>query len=344
MSVKTASGTDDSDVSVEAKSRQRNGKGGIAQFTRRVPHLGLLCVLALVAIVVGTQSDAFFTGDNLLNVARQVSVAAVIAAALTLVMTAGGMDFSMGSNVYVIAAFAAQLIHAGTSVTVTVLASVALATAIGLVNGLVITYSNVAPFVVTLATATILDGVSLIVLDGRTVSSGDALSGLGSGYTLGLPNLTLLAAVVLGITALTMKYTTFGRDLFAIGGNEHVARLSGIAVNRDKLLLYAAAGALSGLAGVMLLSRLVSSSPSPGGGLMLELGAVAAVVIGGTSLAGGHGTIAGTVLGVVLLGVVANALNLLQISSFYQPVAVGTVLVIAAVANQLQKSRQGQGH
>ncbi|MCJ0869641.1 ABC transporter permease [Streptomyces sp. AP-93] len=316
-----------------------SGKGGLLARAQQIPHFGLLGVLALVAIVVGTQSGAFFTGDNVLNVVRQVSIAAVIAAALTLVMTAGGMDFSMGSNVYVIAAFAAQLIHSGTSVTVTILTSIALATVIGLVNGLIVTYTNVAPFVVTLATATILDGVCLVVLDGKTVSSGDALSGLGAGHTLGLPNLTLLAVVVLAITALIMKYTTFGRDLFAIGGNEHVARLSGIGVNRNKLVLYAAAGALSGLAGIMLLSRLVSSSPSPGGGLMLQLGAVAAVVIGGTALAGGHGTVAGTVLGVLLLGVVANALNLLQISSFYQPVSVGTVLVIAAVANQFQKSR-----
>ncbi|MFE6282230.1 ABC transporter permease [Streptomyces sp. NPDC057877] len=321
--------------------RPEHRQGGPLAILHRVPHLGLLVVLVAVAVVAGTQSDAFFTDANLLNVLRQVSVTAVIAAALTLVMTAGGMDFSMGSNVYVITAFAAQLIHAGTSVTVTVLASIALAMGMGLVNGLVVTYTAVAPFVVTLATATILDGVSLIILDGKTVSIGDSLSGLGTGETAGLPNLTLVALVVLVLTALLMKYTTFGRDLFAIGGNEHVARLSGISVNRDKLVLYAAAGALSGLAGIMLLSRLASSSPTPGAGLMLQLSAVAAVVIGGTSLAGGHGTVVGTVLGVVLLGVVANSLNLLQISSFYQPVSVGTVLVLAAIANQMQKSRHG---
>ncbi|MGW0911028.1 ABC transporter permease [Streptomyces sp. NPDC002784] len=325
---------------VEQPAPRRDGEqGGLLAAVQRIPHLGLIAVLILVAGFTATQSDAFLTQDNLVNVLRQVSVTAVIAAALTLVMTAGGMDFSMGSNVYVVAAFAAQLLHNGTSVTVTVLASVALAMAIGLVNGLVITYTNVAPFVVTLATATILDGVQLVVLDGKTVSGGDALSGLGAGYFIGLPNLTWLALIVLALTALVMKYTTYGRDLFAIGGNEHVARLSGISVHRNKLLLYAGAGALSGLAGIMLLSRLVASSPSPGGGLMLQLSAVAAVVIGGTALEGGRGTVVGTILGVVLLGVVANSLNLLQISSFYQPVSVGTVLVIAAIANQLQKSR-----
>lgn len=319
--------------------RQESAKGGLLAGVQRIPHLGLILVLVLVAGFTATQSDAFLTQDNLINVLRQVSITVVIAAALTLVMTAGGMDFSMGSNVYVIAAFAAQLLHNGSSVAVTILACIALAMAIGLVNGLVITYTKVAPFVVTLATATILDGVQLVILDGKTVSGGDALSDLGAGYFIGLPNLTWLALIVLALTAVVMKYTTYGRDLFAIGGNEHVARLSGIGVNRNKLLLYAGAGALSGLAGVMLLSRLVASSPSPGGGLMLQLSAVAAVVIGGTALEGGRGTVVGTILGVVLLGVVANSLNLLQISSFYQPVSVGTVLVIAAIANQLQKSR-----
>ncbi|MGV9455566.1 ABC transporter permease [Streptomyces sp. NPDC003635] len=319
--------------------RQESARGGLLATAQRIPHLGLILVLVLVAGFTATQSDAFLTQDNLINVLRQVSITAVIAAALTLVMTAGGMDFSMGSNVYVVAAFAAQLLHNGGSVAVTILACIALAMAIGLVNGLVITYTKVAPFVVTLATATILDGVQLVILDGKTVSGGDALSDLGAGYFAGLPNLTWLALIVLALTAVVMKYTTYGRDLFAIGGNEHVARLSGIGVNRNKLLLYAGAGALSGLAGVMLLSRLVASSPSPGGGLMLQLSAVAAVVIGGTALEGGRGTVVGTILGVVLLGVVANSLNLLQISSFYQPVSVGTVLVIAAIANQFQKSR-----
>ncbi|MGW5637143.1 ABC transporter permease [Streptomyces sp. NPDC003832] len=339
MSLKTPAPEAESPAGRTPSGPAEHTTGGLLAVVRRIPHLGLLTVLILVAGFTATQSDAFLTQDNLINVLRQVSITAVIAAALTLVMTAGGMDFSMGSNVYVVAALAAQLLHNGASVVVTILASVALAMAIGLVNGLVVTYIKVAPFVVTLATATILDGVQLVVLDGKTVSGGEALSDLGAGYFIGLPNLTWVALIVLALTALVMKYTTYGRDLFAIGGNEHVARLSGIGVNRNKLLLYAGAGALSGLAGIMLLSRLVASSPSAGGGLMLQLSAVAAVVIGGTALEGGRGTVVGTILGVVLLGVVANSLNLLQISSFYQPVSVGTVLVIAAIANQLQKSR-----
>ncbi|GGN66436.1 ribose ABC transporter permease [Actinoplanes lobatus] len=302
---------------------------------RSIPHLGLLAVLIAIVIFASVRTDAFLNPNNLINVARQVSVVAVIAAGLTLLMVAGGMDFSMGGNVAVTTAVAAQMLSHGWSTAVTLAVSIALSIAVGLVNGAVVTFTRVAPFVATLATATLLDGVALLVIDGMSISIDDHLSTLGNGKTLGLPNLTFVAALVLAVTAFVMRYTTFGRDAFAIGGNEDVARLSGINVVRDKLLLYGLAGALSGLAGIMLLSRLAASSPGTGG-LQLQLTAVAAVVIGGTSLAGGKGTIGGTILGVLLLGVVANVLNLLQISSYYQQISVGAVLLVAAIANLMQ--------
>ncbi|MGW1965923.1 ABC transporter permease [Streptomyces sp. NPDC001935] len=308
---------------------------------RRAPHTGLTAVLAVVVVATVLRTDAFATDTNVINILRQVSVTAVIAAGLTLLMTAGGMDFSMGSNVSVTTALGAQMLSHGHSTVLTVVATIALATAIGLVNGLVVTFTNVAPFVVTLATATLLDGVALLVLDSVSVSIGTRMFPLGNDKILGIPYLLVLAVLVLVATALVMRFTVFGRDAYAIGGNEHVARLSGIDVTARKLTLYALTGALSGLAGLMLLSRLGSSSPGTGG-LSLQLTAVAAVVIGGTSLAGGHGTVIGTALGVVLLGVVANALNLLQVSSNYQPVSVGGVLLVAAVANEFHKARSAR--
>ncbi|MER5381601.1 ABC transporter permease [Streptomyces sp. NPDC002688] len=305
---------------------------------RRAPHTGLTAVLVVVVVATALRTDAFATDTNVINILRQVSVTAVIAAGLTLLMTAGGMDFSMGSNVSVTTALGAQLLSHGHSTVFTVVASILLATVIGLVNGLVVTFTNVAPFVVTLATATLLDGVALLVLDSVSVSIGTRMFSLGNDKILGIPYLLILAVLVLVATALVMRFTVFGRDAYAIGGNEHVARLSGINVTARKLTLYAVTGALSGLAGLMLLSRLGSSSPGTGG-LSLQLTAVAAVVIGGTSLAGGHGTVIGTALGVVLLGVVANALNLLQVSSNYQQVSVGGVLLVAAIANEVHKAR-----
>ncbi|MFF8026702.1 ABC transporter permease [Streptomyces sp. NPDC007896] len=308
---------------------------------RRAPHTGLIAVLIVVVVATALRTDSFATATNLINVLRQVSVTAVIAAGLTLLMTAGGMDFSMGSNVSVTTAVGAQLLSHGHSTAFTVIASVLLATAVGLVNGLVVTFTNVAPFVVTLATATLLDGVALLVLGGLSVSTGTRMFSLGNDKVLGVPYLLIVALLVLLATALVMRFTVFGRDAFAIGGNEHVARLSGINVTARKLTLYAITGALSGLAGVMLLSRLGASSPGTGG-LTLQLTAVAAVVIGGTSLAGGHGTVVGTALGVLLLGVVANALNLVQVSSYFQQVSVGGVLLVAAIANELHKARSAR--
>lgn len=302
----------------------------------RVPHGGLIVVLVLVALFTALQADSFTSSQNLLNVLRQISVTAVIAAGLTLLMTAGGMDFSMGSNAAVTVSVGATLLHDGRSTLVTVVLTLLLATLIGLVNGLVVTYTRVAPFVATLASAMLLDGVALLVLDGESITIGRRMWALGNDKVLGIPYLCVVAVVVLAAIGLAMRFTTFGRDAFAMGGNEHVSRLSGINVSGRKLALYALAGGLAGLAGLMLLSRLGAAAPNTGG-LQLQLTAVAAVVIGGTSLAGGHGTVVGTVLGVVLLGVVANALNLLQVNSYYQYVVTGGVLLVAAIINEFQR-------
>ncbi|WP_369255285.1 ABC transporter permease [Streptomyces sp. R35] len=309
---------------------------------RSVPHAGLIAVLAIVVVFTAVQSATFATDRNIVNILSQVSVNAVLAAGLTLLMTAGGMDFSMGSNVAVTAAVAAKLLADGQSTGFAVIVALLLGTAIGLVNGLVVTFTNVAPFVATLASATLLDGVALLVHDGNTISIGTRMFALGNNKILGVPYLLVVAVLVLVATALVMRFTVFGRDAFAIGGNEHVARLSGINVTARKLVLYGTTGALSGLAGLMLLSRLGSSSPGGTAGLSLQLSVVAAVVIGGTSLAGGYGTVIGTALGLVLLGVVANALNLLDFSSNYQPVSVGAVLLIAAIANEMHKARSSR--
>jgi len=335
VSLKTPSAAPD--TTVEPPAPRRSPRALL-----HVPHGGLVVVLVLVAVFTAVQADSFTTSQNLLNVLRQISVNAVIAAGLTLLMTAGGMDFSMGSNAAVTLSVAAQLLHDGWPTAGAVLVSLLLATLTGLVNGLVVTFTRVAPFVATLASAMLLDGVALLVLDGMSVTIGDRLTALGNDELLGIPCLTVVAILVLAGVGLSMRFTTFGRDAYAMGGNEHVARLSGINVTGRKLALYALAGALAGLAGLMLLSRLGAAAPNTAG-LMTQLTAVAAVVIGGTSLAGGHGSIVGTVLGAVLLGVVANALNLLQVDGNYQYVVTGGVLLVAAVINEFQR-RSRPGH
>ena len=332
MSLKTPSATPDVAAGPPGRPASRLSSRALL----RAPHSGLIVVLVLVALFTAVQAESFTSSQNLLNVLRQISVTAVIAAGLTLLMTAGGMDFSMGSNAAVTVSVGATLLRDGRSTPVAVVLTLLLATLIGLVNGLVVTFTQVAPFVATLASAMLLDGVALLVLDGESITIGRRMWALGNDKLLGIPCLCVVAIPVLAAIGLAMRFTTFGRDAFAMGGNEHVARLSGVNVVGRKLALYALAGALAGLAGLMLLSRLGAAAPNTGG-LQLQLTAVAAVVIGGTSLAGGHGTVVGTVLGVVLLGVVANALNLLQVNSYYQYVVTGGVLLVAAVVNEFQR-------
>jgi ribose transport system permease protein len=302
-------------------------------------HVGLVSVLILLVILTSIGSEAFLGASNLINVLRQVSVLAVIATGLTVLMISGGIDFSMGSNAAVTIGLVAQLISTGVSAPIAIGAGLLCASAVGFVNGLVVTFTRVAPFVATLATATLLDGLALLIINGMSVSSGTALYEFGNGGALGIPYLLITATVVCVLAGIMLKHTAFGRHVFAMGGNEDTARLSGIPVLRNKLALYSLTGFLAGLAGVMLLARIGASSPGIGG-LALELQAVAAVVIGGTSLAGGKGGILGTVLGVLLLGVLGNALNLLGVSSYFQQMAVGAVLLVAAVANALQSRRR----
>ncbi|MFI0370651.1 ABC transporter permease [Actinomadura sp. 1N219] len=299
-------------------------------------HAGLLAVLLIVGAFTALRSDAFLTGPNLLNVSQQIAVVAVLAAGLTLLMTAGGIDFSLGAIAAVTHGVTAQLIVAGLNEWTAAALALALGAAIGLVNGIVVTYLRVTPFVATLATSTVLGGAALLIIDGKSVSIGEALVPLGFGEMFGvIPALVVVAVAVCAAAGLILRWTAFGRNAFAIGGNEQAARLAGIPVARTKLLLYTVGGLLAGLGGVMLVARLGAASPGTGG-LHLELTVVAAVVIGGTALHGGSGTLVGTVLGVLLLGVVTNSINLLQIDSHYQDVALGAVLLVAAITNHLR--------
>ncbi|SDY78899.1 ABC transporter permease [Herbiconiux ginsengi] len=302
-------------------------------------HIGLIGVIVVIGVFLTVATDAFATGPNLVNVLRQISVMAVLAAGLTLLLGAGGLDFSLGSQVAVVVATLAQLLSAGVPLPIALAAVLALGVVMGLLNGVIITVFGVAPFVVTLASATLLDGVALIIQNGQSVSIGGDLTALGLGTAFGIPYLVLIAAAICAIAAIVLRWTRFGRDILAIGGNKAAARLTGIPVRSRTVTLYALNGLFAGIAGIMLLSRLGASSPGTAG-LPLELSVVAAVVIGGTALHGGSATVFGTVLGVLLLGIVANGLNLLQIDSFYQPVSVGLVLLVAAVINELRYRRK----
>lgn len=300
--------------------------------------LGPFIALVLVSVGLAVLSPDFLTVANLLNVMRQVSINALIAFGMTLVILLGGIDLSVGSMLALSSVGIATLIQAGVNPMLATLLGVIGGGVMGLLNGLVVSKGKVAPFIATLASMTILRGLALVVSGGSPITgfNSDLFSMLGGGYVAGLiPIPVVWMLIMFGLFAFLLKKTVFGRHVYATGGNEEAARLSGVKVDQIKLWVYTVSGAMSAMAGVVLTSRLNSAQPTAGSGY--ELDAIAAVVLGGTSLTGGRGWIFGTLMGALLIGVLNNGLNLLGVSSFYQQVIKGVVILLAVLIDRSGK-------
>jgi len=300
--------------------------------------LGPFIALVLVSVGLAVLSPDFLTVANLLNVMRQVSINALIAFGMTLVILLGGIDLSVGSILALSSVGIATLIQSGVSPLLATLLGVLGGGLMGLLNGLVVSKGKVAPFIATLASMTILRGLALVVSGGSPITGfdSDLFSMLGGGYVAGLiPIPVVWMLLMFGLFAFLLKKTVFGRHVYATGGNEEAARLSGVKVDQIKLWVYTLSGAMSAMAGVVLTSRLNSAQPTAGSGY--ELDAIAAVVLGGTSLTGGRGWIFGTLMGALLIGVLNNGLNLLGVSSFYQQVIKGVVILLAVLIDRSGK-------
>lgn len=270
-----------------------------------------------------------------MNVLRQVSINALIAFGMTFVILTGGIDLSVGSILALTGAVTAGLLASGMDPILAMLIGLILGAVLGAINGIIISKGNVAPFIATLATMTIYRGLTLVYTEGRPISGlGDSVSFqmIGKGYFLGIPVPVVTMAVAFGVLYFILKKTTFGRRVYAVGGNEEASRLSGIKVGRIKIYVYALTGALAALASLILTSRLNSAQPTAGN--MFELDAIAAVVLGGTSLTGGRGWIVGTLIGALIIGVLNNGLNLIGVSSFFQQVVKGAVILLAVLIDR----------
>jgi len=305
--------------------------------SRNKPLVGLIVLMAAVAVM----SPSFMTVDNLLNILRQTSINAVIAVGMTYVILSGGIDLSVGSVLAFCGAVCAWLVAGDLSIWLAIPLSLLLGAGLGAINGVVIGTGGVQPFVATLVAMTMLRGATLVFTDGRPITTGtgaaaDAFWSVGGGYLLGIPVPVIVAAAVFAVCGLILTRTRFGRYTYAVGGNEVVARLSGIRVNLEKTTIYALSGLLAALAGVILTARLESAQPTAGAGY--ELDAIAAVVVGGTSLSGGKGTLFGTLVGALIIGVLNNALNLMDVSSYYQMIAKGAVILRAVLADSRKSS------
>jgi ribose transport system permease protein len=283
----------------------------------------------LLSIVLAVSSDAFLTASNVLNVLRQASLTFLIASGVTLVIIAGGIDLSIGANVGLSACIAATVIKSSGSIVVGVAAGLACGTAIGFLNGLMVTLLRLPPFIATYGMLWVVHGITFWYMAGETIYGfPPGFRSLGSGYVLGIPVPMYLMVLALAALGVFIRYTTYGYELYAIGANGEAARLSGIPVSSRKNLVYTVSGAMAGLAAIVYLARLNSAEADIGEPLLLP--AIAAVLVGGTSLMGGVGTLSGTLVGAVTLTLVLNGMNLLNINANWQPLVTGVVILLAA--------------
>lgn len=295
---------------------------------------GMLFILLLIIGGISLLSENFLTLSNFLVITRQVSINGLVAAGMTLVILLAGIDLSVGGVIALSGALLAMTLAATHSVPLAVLAGLGVGAVIGATNGVLISYLNLPPFIVTLATLALTRGATLVITEGRPVLvDSPAFETLGGGYLGPLPVPVIITAVVYVTLATILLNTRFGRQAYAIGGNEAACRMSGINVGRTKTAIYALCGTLAGLTSIVLTSRLVSAQPTAGAGY--ELDAIAAVILGGTSMSGGVGGVGGTIVGAFIIGVLANGLNLLNVSPFYQDVAKGLVILVAVVLDRV---------
>ncbi|GAA2924659.1 MULTISPECIES: substrate-binding domain-containing protein [Streptomycetaceae] len=321
----------------------KTGAGGTAGHTVRRLLLdnGALSALVVLLVAMSLLSGDFLTTQNLLNVGVQAAVTAILAFGVTFVIVSAGIDLSVGS----VAALSATVLawsatSDGVPVWLAVILAVATGIACGFVNGALVAYGKLPPFIATLAMLSVARGLSLVISQGRPIPFPDSVSVLGDtlGGWLPVPVLVMIAMGLL--TALILARTYIGRSMYAIGGNEEAARLSGLRVKKQKLVIYALAGLFAAVAGIVLASRLVSAQPQAAQGY--ELDAIAAVVIGGASLAGGVGKASGTLIGALILAVLRNGLNLLSVSAFWQQVVIGVVIALAVLLDTLRR-KAGSG-
>ncbi|EGR0063237.1 ribose ABC transporter permease [Vibrio vulnificus] len=299
-----------------------------------------LIALLFLIVVVSFLNPNFFTVDNILNILRQTSVNAIIAVGMTLVILTAGIDLSVGSVLALCGAFAASLVAMEVPVFIAVPTALLAGAALGAISGVIIAKGKVQAFIATLVTMTLLRGVTMVYTDGRPISTGftdtaDAFAWFGTGYALGIPVPVWLMVIVFSAAWYLLNHTRFGRYVYALGGNESATRLSGINVDKVKIGVYAICGLLAALAGIIVTSRLSSAQPTAGMGY--ELDAIAAVVLGGTSLMGGKGRIMGTLIGALIIGFLNNALNLLDVSSYYQMIAKAAVILLAVMVDNKNK-------
>lgn len=301
-------------------------------------QLGTLVGLLGLCLILWILTPHFLTVSNLLNVAQQTSINAIIAVGLTFVIITAGIDLSVGSILAFAGVVLAWSLQVGVPLPLALLLGMVVGTVSGLVNGVLISYGRLPPFISTLGMMSVARGAALLFSDGRPISGfNEGFRFLATGEIFYIPVPVIITGLVYLAAHFVLTRTKFGRYAYAIGGNEEAALLSGVNVKFQKAMVYGLSGLLSGLAAIILTARLNSAQPIAG--IMYELDAIAATVIGGTSLMGGRGTIFGTLIGALIIGVLRNGLNLLDVSPYIQQVVIGSVIIGAVLVDTVLKKK-----
>ena len=300
--------------------------------------IALIILMAVITII----NSNFLTANNLLNLLLQVTSNALIAFGMTFVILTGGIDLSVGSILALSSALTAGLLGSGMPVTLAILISLIMGCILGMMNGLLISYGKLAPFIVTLATMTIFRGATLVYTNGNPITKGLSdtflFQFLGQGYIVGIPFPVIIMFIVFIVLYVLIHKTAFGKSVYAIGGNEKAAYISGVKLNKVKIIIYSISGIMASISGLIITSRLSSAQPTAGASY--EMDAIAAVVLGGTSLSGGKGRILGTLIGALIIGVLNNGLNIIGVSAFWQQVVKGVVILIAVLIDRFKVVKQ----
>lgn len=303
-------------------------------------NMGILIGLLVLCIIISVINPEFLSTNNLMNVLRQTSTNMYLAIAMTMVIILGGIDLSVGSIIAVTGVATTMLIAlAGFPIWLAVIAGLLVGMLFGAFNGYVVATTIIPPFIVTLATMNIARGAAYVITDGKPVRvMSDSFNNIGSGYVGGvIPMPVIYLIVIIIIAYLIMNKTKLGRYMYAVGGNSEAAKYAGINIKKIQIFAYTFSGLMAGIAGVVLSSRMFSGQPTAGN--MAELDAIAAVVLGGTSMTGGSGRIGGTVIGALIIGILSNGLNLMGVSSFWQYIIKGVVILVAVYADVVKKKR-----
>lgn len=297
-----------------------------------------LAILVVFVVAISLMTDRFLTFGNITNVGRQLSFNGIISVAMTMVIISGGIDLSVGGTVALAGCICAGVLTDSGNIFMAIMAALVVGTVVGLFNGVLIAYTKIAPFIITLSSLSIAKGVTLVLTNASPIPlNNEGFKALGQSSFYSIPTPIFIMLAIFLIAGFVMRKTKFGRYVYAIGGNERSAALAGIAVQKIKLIVYIISGLMAAFTGVLYTSRLSSGVPNLGDGF--EMDAITAAVIGGASLSGGQGGIWGTLIGAVIIGILNNALNLLNVNTNYQSIVTGVVVLIAVLFDRLIQTR-----